>query len=328
LIPDAFWNAAIQWLHSRHGWDVRREWLARSPGIVCALNLCVKAFTHPGDKIVIQTPVYHPFHYSVENNGRRLVRNPLKRDGGRFVMDLEDLDRRIDADTRMLILCNPHNPVGRVWTRAELEALGRIAIARDLIVVSDEIHGDLIFPPHRHVPFASLSPEIAARTVTTVAPSKTFNVPGLTTAIVIASDPRLLHGFNTELQRSGLEVGNIFGLTALEAAYTQGAGWLDDLLVYLEGNMDTAGAFFETRVPRIRFLRPEGTYLALLDCRNLGLAPEAIKDFFLKKAKVLFDEGGIFGDELQGFMRMNLACPRALLLEALGRIERAVAGLA
>ncbi len=327
LAPASYWESIIRWMKARHGWDVRREWLSKSPGVVPALNLCVQAFSRPGDKVVIQTPVYHPFFSAVENNGRRIIRNPLIVENGRYLMDTKDLEKRIDGRTRMLILCSPHNPVGRVWTKEEIERLGRICVRKDLLVISDEIHGDLVFNGHKHVPAASVSPELAERTITCLAPSKTFNVAGLSTSVVIASNPKLLGLFDTQAEKSGLTFGNTFGIVALEAAYTQGAEWLDQLLPYLEANIDLAAAFFETRVPKIRFLRPEGTYLALLDCRILGMNQEALDDFFLRKAGVLFDEGTIFGEELRGFERMNLACPRSTLREALERIEKAVNAL-
>jgi len=325
LVPPSFWQAAIDWLARRHDWDVRKDWMALTPGIVPALNYCVRAFSKPGDGVIIQTPVYHPFYYAIENNGRKVVRNPLLFDGRRYAMDLEDLERKIDAPGRVLILCSPHNPVGRVWTRGELERLGRIAVERDLVVLSDEIHHDLVFKGARHVPFAALAPDLAARTVTFIAPSKTFNIPGLATAAVIASNPNLLKGFEDEKERAGIELGQVFGIVGFEAAYAHGGDWLDALLPYLEANVDVMEGFLAERLPAIRLIRPEGTYLALLDCRGLGLEPAALVDFFLKKAGVYFSDGAMFGPELAGFVRVNFACPRSVLLEALERIARAVA---
>jgi cysteine-S-conjugate beta-lyase len=325
--PSGFWEATVGWLRDRHGWDVWEHWLSRSPGVVPALSLCVNAFTQPGDKVVVQPPVYYPFFSAVENNGRRLVRNPLVVEGGRFRMDLDDLDRKIDARTRMLILCSPHNPVGRVWTRDELERLGDICIKRDLVVLSDEIHMDLVYRGHRHVPLASLSPALAERTITCLAPSKTFNVAGLATAIVAASNRSLLARYNAALTASGFGIGSLFGTVALEAAYRHGGEWLDQLLEYLEGNVDFAEQFFRERIPSLRFIRPEGTYLALIDCRELGLQQAALDEFFLRSARVYFDSGPMFGEECTGFERINLGCRRALLREALERMERAVAEL-
>jgi cysteine-S-conjugate beta-lyase len=326
-IPDTYWTSIIGWLRERHGWDVRREWLSKSPGVVTALNLCVQAFTRPDEKVIIQTPVYYPFYSTIENNGRRIVRNPLRFEDGRWEMDFENLAAGIDDRTRLLILCSPHNPVGRVWTRDELARLGEICAARDLIVISDEIHGDLVFRGHRHIPTATVTPDLAERTVTCLGPSKTFNVAGLFTSVVLSRNSRLLGLFDKQAERCGLTMGSIFGIAALEAAYAHGADWLDQLLPYIEENMDFAERAFRTRVPRIRFLKPEGTYLALLDCRALGMAQEALDDFFLRKAGVLFDEGTLFGESLAGFERMNLACPRALVEKAIDRIERAVDSL-
>lgn len=327
-VPPSFWRAAGSWLERRHGWSVRDEWMALTPGIVAALNFCVRAFTGPGDGVLIQTPVYHPFYYTVENNGRRVVRNPLRFDGRRYAMDLDDLRRRAVAEgARLLILCSPHNPVGRVWTREELEAIGRLAVELDLTVVSDEIHHDLVFRGHRHRIFAALSPELDARTVTCVAPSKTFNIPGLSTAVVVASNPALLKAFEDERERSGFELGQVFGLVGFEAAYAHGADWLDALLPYLEANVDLMERFIKERLPRLRLVRPEGTYLALLDARGLGLDPAEVAGFFLREAKVRFSDGILFGPELAGFVRVNFGCRRALLVEALERIERAVNGI-
>jgi len=322
--PPSYADSIVGWLRDRHGWDIRREWLTKSPGVVPAINLCVQAFTRPGDGVIIQTPVYHPFHSAVENNGRRLVRNPLRRDNGRWIMDFEDLEQKIDPQTRLLILCNPHNPVGRVWTRGEIERLGEICIRRDVILVADEIHGDLVLGGRRYVPAASTSPALAERTITCLAPSKTFNVAGLSTSVIIASNPALRAGFDGSAEKAGLIMGNVFGIVALEAAYTHGAEWLDQLLPYLDANMDFARDFVATRILPLVFLRPEASYLALLDCRSLGMDQEALDAFFLRKAGVLFDAGPGFGEELRGFERMNLACPRPLLREALERIERAV----
>jgi cysteine-S-conjugate beta-lyase len=324
--PTGFWEAAVGWLRDRHGWDVHHNWLARSPGVVPALSLCVTAFTQPGDKIVVQPPVYYPFFWAVENNGRRLVRNPLAFEDGRFRMDLDDLEQKIDSRTRMLILCSPHNPVGRVWTREELERLGDICVRHDLLVVSDEIHMDLVYSSHRHVPFASLSSALAERTITCLAPSKTFNIAGLTTSLVVASNPSLLSRYNAALMASGLGIANLFGTVALEAAYRGGAEWLDQLLEYLGGNVALAEEFIAERIPPLRFVRPEGTYLALIDCRDLNFGQAALDEFFLRTARVYFDSGPMFGEECTGFERINFGCPRALLREALERMERAVAG--
>ncbi len=322
--PESFWESAIGWLRDRHGWAVERQWLGRAPGVVPAVSLCVNAFTAPGDGVVVQTPVYYPFFRAVEDNGRRLIRNPLVADGARYRMDLDDLERRLDANTRLLILCSPHNPVGRVWSREELEALGDVCERRNLLVLSDEIHMDLTLGGRRHVPFASISPTLADRTVTCLAPSKTFNLAGLNMSLVVASNASLLARYTAMFDAAGLIIGSLFGTVALEAAYREGGPWLDELLAYLEANVDVVDQFLASRIPQIGFVRPEGTYLALLDCRALGLAQKELDDFFLRKAGVYFDSGPWFGEELLGFERINLACPRRTLYEALERIERAL----
>jgi len=323
LVPPSFYEAAIAWMRKRHGWAVEKGWMSMTPGIVAALNYLVRALTKPGDGIIIQTPVYHPFYYAIENHSRRLVRNPLRFDGRRYTMDLEDLERKA-AEARMIILCSPHNPVGRVWSREELEALGRIAVAHDLVVLSDEIHHDLVFRAHSHHVFAALDPAFAARTVTCVAPSKTFNIPGLSTAAVVASNPGLFKAFEDEAERCGFDLGQVFGIVGFEAAYRHGEDWLDELLPYLEANVDLIERFVAERLPGIRFICPEGTYLALLDCRGLHLEPGTLNDFFLKQCRVYFSDGALFGAELEGFIRINFGCPRSVLLEALERIERAL----
>ncbi len=322
-IPESFWASAIDWLRERHGWAVERSWLARAPGVVPAVNLCVNAFTAPGDGVVVQTPVYYPFFHAVERNGRRLVRNPLAADGGSYRMDLADLERRIDERTRLLILCSPHNPVGRVWRREELAQLGEVCARRDLLVLSDEIHMDLVLPGRRHVPLASISPALAERTVTLLAPSKTFNIAGLNMSLVVSSNPALLARYTERFEAAGLTIASLFGAVALEAAYRHGADWLDQLLDYLEGNVDLADRFIAERLPDLRFIRPEGTYLALIDCRRLGMPQAELDEFCLRQARVYFDSGAWFGEESSGFVRINLACPRATLAEALARIERA-----
>ncbi len=327
LVPPSFWKAVIGWQKKRHGWDIPKKWLAKAPGVVPAINFCLRAFTKPGDGIIIQTPVYHPFYYAIENNNRTLIRNSLKFAGGKWTMDFDDLEKKAVGRNRTLILCSPHNPAGRVWTRTELQTLGSICGSRDILVISDEIHAELVFRNHKHIPFASLSPELAERTITCLAPSKTFNIPGLGMAAVVASNPKLLKGYKDEAERAGFELGAVFGIVAFEAAYAHGAEWLDALLVYLEENLDFAERFFTERLSPIQFLRPEGTYLALLDCRRLGLGQEDLNDFFLKKARVYFNDGTMFGEELRGFVRMNFACPRPLLREALERIETALAEL-
>ncbi|MCI0474660.1 MAG: pyridoxal phosphate-dependent aminotransferase [Anaerolineales bacterium] len=326
--PSDYYDSLINWMQKRHHWEIKTEWLTYSPGVVPGLALALHAYTQPGDKIVIQPPVYPPFFSVVKNNGRQLVFNPLQFADGKFGMDLENLERQIDARTRLLILCNPHNPVGRVWTRDELTQLGELCLRKNVLIVSDEIHCDLILRGAQHVPFASLSDALAQNTITLIAPSKTFNIPGLYTAAAIISNARLRAQFNTARQNWGLEGANIFGLAGFEAAYRDGEEWLDQLLAYLQGNVEFLLDYFEKFIPRIKPIRPEGTYLVWLDCRGLGLDDAALKEWMRKQARVAMNEGNTFGDEGRGFVRLNFGCPRAVLVEALQRIQQAVRNLA
>lgn len=320
---DGFYESLMQWSLRRYGWELKREWLCYAPGVVPAINAAVLAYTRPGDKVVIQGPVYHPFRAAVLNNGRRLVDNALSLDEGGYRMDLAGLERAVDARTKLLILCNPHNPVGRVWTRDELLALAELCARRGLVVLSDEIHADIIMPRHRHVPFASVSADAAARSVTCLAVSKTFNLAGLCTANVVIPDARLRDEYQAVSESLALNVTNAFGVAAQEAAYARGEPWLTELLGYLAGNY--ARLCEALAGGPVRVMPLEGTYLAWLDCRGLGLDDEALKAFFLDRAGLWLDEGVKFGPQGSGFMRLNLACPRATLDEALSRLAAALA---
>lgn len=320
---EGYYSSLISWMKTRNGWDIKKEWVCYSPGVVPAVNFCVLAYSQPGDKVIVQTPVYYPFSSAVLNNGRQLVENQLRLDGDHYVMDFEDLERKIDARTRMIILCSPHNPVGRVWKREELERLVEICSRKGILIISDEIHSDLIIGPTRHTCIATL-PGAAEITVTLTAPNKTFNIAGLTTANAIISDKRLRDAFMTVAGNLGVGISNVFGIVAQEAAYTYGEPWLEELLEYLRENYRTLADFVAARLPELSVLPLEGTYLAWLDCRKLGMNDAELKEFFLKKAKLWLDEGTMFGNGGSGFMRINIACPKLLLTEALTRIENAL----
>jgi len=317
-------DALIAWWRRRHHWEIQKEWLTYNPGVIPALVVAILAFTQPGDKIVIQPPVYPPFFNIVKHNGRQIVENALRVENGRYQMDFADLEKRLDSRTKMLILCNPHNPVGRVWTRAELTRLGEICLAKHIIIVSDEIHADIVYPWAKHVPIASISDAFAQNTITCLAPSKTFNLAGLYASATIIPNPRWQAQFNHTLESLAHKSINVLGIVALEAAYRCGEAWLDQLLDYLRGNLDLAMEYIAARIPEIQVIRPEGTYLLWLDCRALGLAPVALKEFMLKQARVALNDGPTFGTQGEGFQRMNIACPRTVLAEALRRIEAAV----
>ncbi len=322
--PDGYFTSIVNWLKKRHQWDVRAEWIEFSPGIVPALNMCTLAYTNPGDEIIIQPPVYTPFFRAARDHGRRLVYNCLKETESGWIMDIDDLASKITPSTRMVILSNPHNPVGRAWHREELEAVVDLCRGKEIVIISDEIHSDLILQGNRHVPLASLSEEAAAMTVTCIAPSKTFNLAGLSTSSLIISDESLHNKFWTTIENLHMHLGNIFGNVASEAAYTYGEEWLEELLLYIRGNVDLVVSFCQEYIPSIKPVKPEATYMIWLDCRALGLDGRNLQRFFVEKAGVGLNEGSAFGPGGEGFMRMNLACPRATVLKALEKIKKAI----
>ena len=317
-------DALAGWLQKRHGWQTDTSWMVSTPGVVTAISVAVQTLSQPGDKIIIQPPVYPPFFSSVQRNGRTLVENPLILENGRYRMNFDDLARKA-AGARMLVLCSPHNPVGRVWSAAELKTLADICLANDLIILTDEIHGDLIYPGHRHIPLATLDDAVAKHTVTFMAPSKTFNTAGLYTSTVVIPDAALRKDFATGIQTLSIGKSNIFGIAAMEAAYLHGEPWLAQLLPYLKGNADYLAEALNHQTPNIKVQVPEGTYLAWLDCRDLGLTPENLASFFAQEAKVGLNNGASFGSEGVGFMRLNFGCARPLLKEAVARIAQAYA---
>ena len=325
--PDSFFTAIANWMEKRHGWHISTEWLSICPGVVPALCFSVLAFTEPGDKVLVQSPVYPPFFAAIENNQRTIVNNQLKEADGQYSIDFEDLDEKLGSGVKLMFLCNPHNPVGRVWSREELVRIGELCIKHDVIIISDEIHSDLVYSGCTHTSIASISKELAAHTITCIAPSKTFNIAGLSTSAAIIPDKALRDSFNNTMKRLGIELTNIFGITALEAAYNEGEEWLDQLLVYLEGNLDFMVDYINTRIPQIKVSKPQGTYLAWLDCRGLGMNQKELADFFINKARVGLNDGAPFRDGSEGFMRLNAACTRSLLEEALKRIDQAVGTL-
>lgn len=325
--PDTLYDAVKGWVAKRHGWAIENQWQVFIPGVVTAINIAVNAFTKPGDGVIIQTPVYPPFHNAVNNNGRRLITSALKSENGHYSMDFDDLEEKIDEGVKLIILCSPHNPVGRVWSREELIRLGEICITKNVTIVSDEIHSDLVYGGNKHVPIASISEKLLENTITCIAPSKTFNVAGLSSSVAIIPHEGLRRKFNDEKTKMGIGSGNIFGLTAMEASYLYGEEWLNELLGYLDGNAAYLADYINSNIPRITVSKPEGTYLAWLDCRKMNMTPEALGKFMTEKAKVGLNNGINFGIDGSGFMRMNFGCPRSLLEEGLERIEKAVKAL-
>jgi cystathionine beta-lyase len=322
---DTLYDSITGWLERRHGWLIEKEWITLAPGVVPSIHLLVRALVQPGEKVLIQRPVYHPFTAAIERNNCMLVSNSLVYENGRYVIDFDDLaEKTADPDLKLAILCSPHNPVGRVWTREELTRFGEICLENDVLVISDEIHSDLIMPGQTFTPFASISQEFANHSITCIAPSKSFNLAGLKTSAAIIADEALRQTFNNALMGVGLFGTNVLGLVAMEAAYSHGDGWLDAVIKYIQANYEYMESYLAECIPQIKPLPMEGTYLAWWDCRDLGLSAKDLKALFREKANIFIEEGEIFGPEGEGFQRINIACHRPILVEALERIRTAV----
>lgn len=322
---DGFYEAIIDWMARRYGRSVERDWIVHTPGVVNALAQMVQAYTEPGDKVLLQPPVYHPFYHVIENNGRVVARSPLKRSGTRYEMDFEDLARTAaDPAVKMAFLCSPHNPVGRVWEPWELERFGRICMDNDVLVIADEIHCDLILNGHTFTSYATIDEAFAARSIVCTAPSKTFNLAGLQLSNIIVPDAALRGRMREVMTRNSLSGPNAFGIVANEAAYRHGESWLAALLVYIEGNFNFLAGTIAEHMPQLQVTPLEGTYLAWVDFGALGLTPAERKRLLMEEAKVWLNSGEIFGPEGADFERINIACTRATLEQALQRIRRVV----
>ncbi len=322
--PDSYAEAIVDWVKRRHHWPIDRKWIAHSPGVLAALSTIILTCSQPGDKVIIQTPVYHPFARTIKALGREVVNNPLHLENGRYTMDFADLEAKIDSTVKILVLCNPHNPVGRVWTGEELARLGQICIQNNILVVSDEIHCDVVYKGHKHIPFASIAEEFADHSITCIAPSKTFNLAGLQTSCIIIPNEKWRDRFNQSMNSLNIGSPNPFGILAAEIAYRDGEEWLEQVIDYLQGNLDFLIRYFQENIPQVKVIQPESTYLVWLDCRGLSVATDELDQFMLNKARVAMNEGFIFGEDGEGFMRMNIACPRSLLAKSLRQIEAAV----
>jgi cysteine-S-conjugate beta-lyase len=325
--PPEYYTSIINWLGSRHNWKIEKEWITFCPGVVPALNFCTLAFTQPGDSIIVQPPVYFPFFSAASAHGRNLVYNRLNETDGKWSMDFNSLESSINAKTKMIIISNPHNPVGRVWSPEELKNLAEICLAKNILIISDEIHCDLMLPGFTHTPMASLSEKIASNTVTLIAPSKTFNLAGLSTSSVIIQDPVLRKAFNHALDILHIGNGNIFGNIASIAAYTNGEKWLGDLMQYIDDNIEYVCDYCRNMIPEIIPVRPEATYMIWLDCRKFQMEGKDLQNFFVNKAGVGMNEGSAFGPGGEGFMRMNIATTHNTVKKAMEQIEKAVSSL-
>lgn len=321
---ESYFDAVAAWYQKRHHLTLQPEWMTCTLGIVFALSIAVRAFTQEGDAVLIQPPVYHPFSRAILRNKRTLVENPLVLKDGHYEMDLEDLEQKVlDEHVKLMILCNPHNPVGRVWTREELTALADICLRHHVYVISDEIHGDFVWQGHEQTPYASISEEACLHSMMCTAPSKTFNLAGMATSNLFIPDPEMRRKFRSELLDVGQENMNRLGLFACRAAYEGGGEWLDQLIGYLAGNLALVRDFCKNRVPQIQLVEPEGTYLAWLDCRELGMTDDELMAFFSDEAKVWLDPGTHSGEQGSGFMRFNLGSSRSVIAQALDQIEAA-----
>ncbi|NMB55800.1 MAG: putative C-S lyase [Leptolinea sp.] len=307
----------------RYQWTIKPEDIVFTPGVVVGFNIAGHAVSHPEGEILIQTPVYPPFFKTGSYAGLKTVENQLvPDDNGYYGIDFDDFEKKVTEKTRMFLLCNPHNPVGRVFRRDELERMAEICLQKNVLICSDEIHGDLIFDGYRHIPLGSLDPEIARKTITLMAPSKTFNIAGLDCSFAIITDKEIRDRYNAAMK--GITGNtNMLGITAALAAYQSGQPWLEDLMAYLKENRDLLKTTIDREMPEIRMSVPEGTYLAWLDCRHIGLK-ENPYDFFLKKARIAFNNGESFGTGGKGFVRMNFGCTKTILLEALERMKNAL----
>lgn len=322
--PASYFNSIAGWMKRRHNWEIQKSWISFSPGVVAGLTLAVETFSEPGDQVIVQPPVYFPFFETIKGTRREMVENPLIIKNGRYTFDFDDLKSKITKNTRLMLLCNPQNPGGTVWTREELEELAGICIENQIMVISDEIHSDLVFSGNKHIPYATVSEEAAQNCLVLMAPSKTFNVAGLSSSVVIIPGKTNFSRYETALEVGHLGMGNIFGSVALEAAYTYGDEWLNQLLGYLWDNFLLLDDFFRKKLPRVRVMKPEATYLVWLDFTGYGMDDNELSRFLADVAKVGLNNGGRFGTGGDGWMRINIGCPRSILLEALERTEKAL----
>ena len=324
-IKDDYREILARWFQRRHGWQVEGEWLSITPGVVFGICTAIRTFTEPGEGVLICPPVYYPFAASIKANGRKLVESPLVEKDGHYEIDFQDFERKIvEGGVKLFVLCSPHNPVGRVWSRQELEQVAAICQKHQVLVVADEIHQDFVRPGHRHTVFASLGAEVADFTITCTSPSKTFNLAGLQISHIFISNESLRRRFRHELEAVGYGEPNAMAEVAAKAAYGQGEPWLTELLSYLEENLRRTRAFLAENLPQVKLIEPEGTYLLWLDCRGTGLSPEEQDKAIVQRGRIWLDEGRIFGTGGEGFQRINMACPWAILEEGLKRLAFAL----
>lgn len=322
-VPQSYYDAVTGWFSRRHGWNIDKDWIIYTSGVVPALSAIIKALTVPGDKVLIQTPVYNCFFSSIRNNGCEIVESPLVYADNTYSIDFEDLERKAsDPKVKTMILCNPHNPAGRVWSRDELIRIGEICIRHDVVVIADEIHCELVMPGYEYTPFASISEEFSRHSVSCVSPSKAFNIAGLQIANIVCVDAGRRAGIDRAININEVCDVNPFGVIALQIAYNEGAEWLDQLLEYIHGNYEYMCSFCEEHLPDFPITKLEGTYLVWMDCRKFGLSSAELEKVLIQDAKLWLNAGTMYGKDGEGFMRWNIACPRARMIEGLKRFEK------
>ena len=321
--PDSYYEAVCGWQKRRNGWDIDKSMISFNLGVVPALSSMVYVFTEPGDKVLIQTPVYSEFYDVTESWGREVVESPLKEQDGRWIIDVEDFEEKA-KEAKVFFLCSPHNPLGIVWTREELERMCHICIANNVLIVSDEIHSDLVFHGKKHIPTATLSPEIAAHVISCISGTKTFNLAGLQASATIFPNQELKARFDKFWFNLDIHRNNAFSTIAMEVAFNEGEEWLEQLLGYIGGNFEFIKDYCAANIPQVKPNVPDATYLVWLDCRGLGMGNEELRDFMIRKAGLGLNEGWSFGRSLSGFMRLNAACPRPVLEKAMEQLKHAV----
>lgn len=324
-VPDKYYRSVIEWFERRHDWTIDREWFIYTSGVVPAISAVIKALAEPGDGVIVQTPVYNCFFSSIRNNGCRIITNPLKYENRTYHIDYEDLEHKAAAtDVKLMLLCNPHNPAGRVWTREELLRIGEICIKNNVTVISDEIHCELVFPGHVYTPYASIGEKHLWNSVTCISPSKSFNMAGLQIADIIACDQSLRQRIDRAININEVCDVNPFGIEATIAAYDEGENWLMELLDYLKANYDFMCNFFSDNLPQIPVTKLEGTYLVWTDCSVMNMSSDVLQKRLLEETGLWLNSGHMYGEEGEGFMRWNIACPRAVLEDAMMRFLRFV----
>ncbi|WP_321332973.1 PatB family C-S lyase [uncultured Bacteroides sp.] len=320
--PEAWYSAIINWVDKRFNWKISAEMLTFTPGIVPGLAMVIQSLTEEGDKVMVQPPVYHPFFLVTQHNNRKVVYNPLILENGQFRMDMERFKEDIKG-CKLFILCNPHNPGGRVWAKEELQEVARICYENQTIVISDEIHADLTLPPHVHHSFATVSEEARLNSIVFMSPSKAFNMPGLSSSYCIIENDSIRRIFSAYVNGSELGEGHLFSFISVAAAYSNGTEWLEQVTAYIQGNIDFTDTYMKEHIPAIKVIRPQASYLIFLDCRDLGLSQEKLVNLFVDGAHLALNDGAIFGKEGIGFMRLNAACPQIVLKQALGQLQSA-----